>query len=154
MVVPEISLTPQTVDRFRQRFGNHVAVLHSGLTQKERFIEWKKIKEEKVSIAVGARSAIFAPFKNLGIIVIDEEHDTSYKQASNPRYHARDSAIIRARNQNAVILLGSATPSLESIKNVELGKYSYLTLQKRVSNRLLPIVKIVNMKQEMSSKLK
>jgi len=152
MVVPEISLTPQTIARFRHRFGPQVAALHSGLTQKERFAEWKKIREGKVSIAVGARSAIFAPFKNLGIIVIDEEHDTSYKQDANPRYHARDSAIIRARDQNAVILMGSATPSLESIKNAELGKYSYLSLGKRVHNRLLPIVKVVNMKQEIDLK--
>ncbi|HIF03729.1 MAG TPA: primosomal protein N' [Nitrospinaceae bacterium] len=152
MVVPEISLTPQTVERFRKRFGNQVAVLHSGLTQKERFIEWKKIRDEKVSIAVGARSAIFAPFKHLGIIVIDEEHDTSYKQDSCPRYHARDSAIVRAQKQNAVVLLGSATPSLESIKNVEKGKYHYLSLKSRVHNRLLPIVKVINMKQEMDLK--
>jgi len=152
MVVPEISLTPQTVERFRLRFGNQVAVLHSGLTQKERFLEWKKIRDEKVSIAVGARSAIFAPFKHLGIIVIDEEHDTSYKQDSCPRYHARDSAIIRAQKQNAVVLLGSATPSLESIKNAEKGKYHYLSLENRVHNRLLPIVKVINMKQEMDSK--
>ena len=152
MVVPEISLTPQTVERFRQRFGNQVAVLHSGLTQKERFTEWKKIRDEKVSIAVGARSAIFAPFKRLGIIVIDEEHDTSYKQDSCPRYHARDSAMIRAQKQKAVVLLGSATPSLESIKNVEWGKYHYLSLEKRVHNRLLPIVKVVNMRQEMDFK--
>ncbi|MBT3515651.1 MAG: primosomal protein N' [Nitrospina sp.] len=152
MVVPEISLTPQTVERFRRRFGNQVAVLHSGLTQKERFNEWKKIQDEKVSIAVGARSAIFAPFKDIGIIVIDEEHDTSYKQDSCPRYHARDSAIIRAQKQNAVVLLGSATPSLESIKNAEKGKYHYLSLENRVHNRLLPIVKIINMKQEMALK--
>ena len=149
MVVPEISLTPQTVERFRRRFGNQVAVLHSGLTQKERFLEWKKIRDEKVSIAVGARSAIFAPFKHLGIIVIDEEHDTSYKQDACPRYHARDSAIIRAQKQNAVVLLGSATPSLESIKNAEKGKYHYLSLENRVHNRLLPTVKVINMKQEM-----
>jgi len=152
MIVPEISLTPQTVERFRQRFGDRVAVLHSGLTQKERFYEWGKIRDEKVSIAVGARSAIFAPFKNLGIIVIDEEHDTSYKQESCPRYHARDSAIIRAQKQNAVVLLGSATPSLESIKNAERGKYHYLSLKNRVHNRLLPIVKVINMKAEMDSK--
>ena len=152
MVVPEISLTPQTVERFRRRFGDQVAVLHSGLTQKERFAEWKKIHEGKVSIAVGARSAIFAPFKRLGIIVIDEEHDTSYKQDSSPRYHARDTAMVRAREQNAVVLLGSATPSLESIKNAESGKYRYLSLEKRVHDRLLPMVKIVNMKQEMDLK--
>jgi len=152
MVVPEISLTPQTVERFRKRFGNQVAVLHSGLTQKERFIEWKKIRDEKVSIAVGARSSIFAPFKHLGIIIIDEEHDISYKQDSCPRYHARDSAIVRAQKQNAVVLLGSATPSLESIQNVEKGKYHYLSLKSRVHNRLLPIVKVINMKQEMDLK--
>ena len=152
MAVPEISLTPQTVERFRQRFGDQVAVLHSGLTQKERFYEWKKIRDEEVSIAIGARSAIFAPFKDLGIIVIDEEHDTSYKQDSCPRYHARDSAIIRAQKQNAVVLLGSATPSLESIKNAEKGKYHYLSLENRVRNRLLPIVKVINMKEEMDSK--
>jgi primosomal protein N' (replication factor Y) (superfamily II helicase) len=152
MVVPEISLTPQTVERFRKRFGNQVAVLHSGLTQKERYIEWKKIRDQRVSIAVGARSAIFAPFKHIGIIVIDEEHDTSYKQDSCPRYHARDSAIVRAQKQNAVVLLGSATPSLESIKNAEKGKYHYLSLKSRVHNRLLPIVKVINMKQEMDLK--
>ncbi len=152
MVVPEISLTPQTVERFHQRFGDKVAILHSGLTQKERFTEWKKIRDGKVSIAVGARSAIFAPFNNLGIIVIDEEHDTSYKQDSSPRYHARDSAIMRGQKQNAVVLLGSATPSLESIKNTEKGKYNYLSLENRINNRLLPIVKIVNMKQEMNLK--
>ena len=152
MIVPEISLTPQTVERFQKRFGDQVAILHSGLTQKERFSEWKKIQDEKVSIAIGARSAIFAPFKNLGIIVIDEEHDTSYKQDSCPRYHARDSAMVRAQKQNAVVLLGSATPSLESIKNVERGKYKYLSLEKRVHNRLLPMVKVVDMKQEMDLK--
>ncbi len=152
MVVPEISLTPQTVERFRLRFGDQVAVLHSGLTQKERFAEWKKIHNGKVSIAIGARSAIFAPFKRLGIIVIDEEHDTSYKQDSSPRYHARDTAMMRAREQNAVVLLGSATPSLESTKNAESGKYHYLSLGKRIHNRLLPMVKIVNMKQEMDLK--
>ena len=152
MIVPEISLTPQTVERFQKRFGDQVAILHSGLTQKERFFEWKKIQDGKVSIAIGARSAIFAPFKNLGIIVIDEEHDTSYKQDSCPRYHARDSAMVRAQRQNAVVLLGSATPSLESIKNVERGKYKYLSLEKRVHNRLLPMVKVVDMKQEMDLK--
>ena len=95
MMVPEISLAPQTVERFRQRFGDRVAILHSGLSQTERYLEWKKIRDEKVSIAVGARSAVFAPFKNLGMIVIDEEHDSSYKQDSTPRYHARDTAVDR-----------------------------------------------------------
>ncbi|MCH8156283.1 MAG: primosomal protein N' [Nitrospinae bacterium] len=152
MIVLEISLTPQTVERFQRRFGDQVAVLHSGLTQKERFLEWKKIREEKVSIVVGARSAIFAPFKNLGIIVIDEEHDTSYKQDSSPRYHARDTAMVRAREQNAVVLLGSATPSLESAQNAASGKYRRLVLGNRVLNRLLPMVKVTDMKQEMEEK--
>ena len=148
MMVPEISLTPQTVERFRQRFGDRVAILHSGLSQKERFIEWKKIYERQVSIAVGARSAIFAPFSNLGIIVIDEEHDGSYKQDSIPRYHARDTAVMRAHSQNAVVLLGSATPSLESIHNTHLDKYKYLSLEKRIGDRMLPIVSMVDMRKE------
>ncbi len=148
MMVPEISLTPQTVGRFHQRFGNRVAILHSGLSQAERFLEWKKIREGKVSIAIGARSAVFAPFKNLGIIVIDEEHDGSYKQDSNPRYHARDTAVMRARSLNAMVLLGSATPSLESIQNTKQGKYKYLSLENRIGERMLPIVSLLDMKRE------
>jgi len=152
MMVPEISLTPQTVARFHERFGKNVAILHSGLSQRERYLEWKKIQEERVSIVVGARSAIFAPFKNLGVIVIDEEHDSSYKQDSNPRYHARDTAIVRARAENAVVILGSATPSLESLANTESGKYRYLSLDKRVQDRLLPVVEIVDMQKEKDQK--
>ena len=148
MMVPEISLTPQTVERFHQRFGNRVAILHSGLSQKERFLEWKKIHDKQVSIAVGARSAVFAPFTNLGIIVIDEEHDGSYKQDSTPRYHARDTAVMRAHLQNAIVLLGSATPSLESVHNTQLDKYKYLSLKKRVEDRLLPLVSLVDMRIE------
>ena len=148
MMVPEISLTPQTVSRFHARFGKKVAILHSGLSQKERYLEWKKIREARVSIVVGARSAIFAPFKNLGVIVIDEEHDSSYKQDSNPRYHARDTAIVRAREENAVVILGSATPALESLANTEADKYHYLALDKRVEDRLLPVVEIVDMQKE------
>ena len=148
MMVPEISLTPQTVERFRQRFGDRVAILHSGLSQTERYLEWKKIRDEKVSIAVGARSAVFAPFKNLGMIVIDEEHDSSYKQDSNPRYHARDTAVMRAQSLNAVVLMGSATPSLESVQNTRLGKYNYLSLGNRIGERMLPIVSLVDMRRE------
>ncbi len=148
MMVPEISLTPQTVERFRQRFGDRVAILHSGLSQTERYLEWKKVRDEKVSIAVGARSAVFAPFKNLGIIVIDEEHDGSYKQDSNPRYHARDTAVMRARDVNAIVLMGSATPSLESVQNTRLGKYKYLSLESRIGTRMLPIVSLLDMKRE------
>jgi primosomal protein N' (replication factor Y) (superfamily II helicase) len=148
MMVPEISLTPQTVERFRQRFGDRVAILHSGLSQTERYLEWKKIREGKVSIAVGARSAVFAPFKNLGMIVIDEEHDGSYKQDSNPRYHARDTAVMRARSLNAVVLMGSATPSLESTQNTRLKKYIYLSLESRIGESMLPIVSLVDMIRE------
>ena len=147
-MVPEISLTPQTVARFHARFGNKVAILHSGLSQKERYLEWNRIREARVSIVVGARSAIFAPFKNLGVIVIDEEHDSSYKQDSSPRYHARDTAIVRARTENAVVILGSATPALESLANTESGKYHYLNLDKRVEDCLLPVVEIVDMQKE------
>ena len=152
MMVPEISLTPQTVDRFHARFGKNVAILHSGLSQRERYLEWKKIQEGRVSIVVGARSSIFAPFKNLGVIVIDEEHDSSYKQDSSPRYHARDTAIVRARSNNAVVILGSATPSLESLANTKSGKYHYLSLDKRVQDRLLPVVEIVDMQKEKDEK--
>ncbi len=148
MMVPEISLTPQTVDRFRRRFGEKVAILHSGLTRIERYNEWEKVLEGRVSIVVGARSAVFAPFQNLGIVVIDEEHDTSYKQDSTPRYHGRDTAIVRARAQNAVVILGSATPSIESRDNAESGKYRYLSLDTRIRNRLLPLVRVAGMNKE------
>lgn len=152
VMVPEISLTPQTVGRFQRRFGDRVALLHSGLSNVERYQEWEKIRQGHVSIAVGARSAVFAPFKNLGIVIIDEEHDTSYKQDSSPRYHARDTAIIRARDQKAVVILGSATPSMESRRNCESGKYHYLSLPQRVQDRLLPIVEINDMRKEKSEK--
>lgn len=148
MMVPEISLTPQTVSRFQKRFGDQVAVLHSGLSNSERYLEWMKIRDGRVSIVVGARSAVFAPFKNPGIIVIDEEHDSSYKQESTPRYHARDTAIVRAREQNAVVILGSATPSMESRKNAESGKYALLSLTKRIGQALLPTIKLVDMRRE------
>ncbi len=148
MMVPEISLTPQTVSRFQNRFGGRVAILHSGLTQRERFLEWDRVRNNQVSIVVGARSAVFAPFSNLGVIVIDEEHDTSYKQDSSPRYHARDTAIIRARDENAVVILGSATPSMESLYNARTGKYRLLSLDRRVGDRLLPVVRTVDMNKE------
>ena len=148
MLVPEISLTPQTVNRFQRRFGSKVAILHSGLTNIERYLEWKKIREEQVSIVVGARSAVFAPFKNLGVLIIDEEHDTSYKQDSVPRYHARETAIERARSSGAVVILGSATPSLESRRKTTTGEYQYLTLQERIGDRLLPVIRIVDMRKE------
>ena len=148
MLVPEISLTPQTVNRFQRRFGSKVAILHSGLTNIERFLEWKKIREEKVSIVVGARSAVFAPFKNLGVLIIDEEHDTSYKQDSVPRYHARETAIQRAQACGAVVILGSATPSLESSQKASTNEYQYLALEERIGDRLLPVIRIVDMRKE------
>ena len=148
MLVPEISLTPQTVTRFQRRFGSKVAILHSGLTNIERYLEWKKIREQKVSIVVGARSAVFAPFKDLGVIIIDEEHDTSYKQDSVPRYHARETAIARAQACGALVILGSATPSLESRKNTATGEYEYLALEQRIGDRLLPMIRIIDMRKE------
>ena len=117
VLVPEIALTPQTVHRFRERFGDSVAVLHSHLTAKQRLIQWQRIRNGEASVVIGARSAIFAPFKNLGLIIIDEEHETSFKNISTPFYHARETAIERARLENAIVILGSATPSLESYYN-------------------------------------
>ncbi|MFA5499938.1 MAG: primosomal protein N', partial [Candidatus Omnitrophota bacterium] len=121
MLVPEISLTPQTVERFVSRFGNKVAVIHSKLTAAKKFLEWKRIKEGRANIVVGARSAIFSPMKDLGVIIVDEEHETSYKQDDVPRYHARDVALIRARLNNCPLILGSATPSLESYYKAKAG---------------------------------
>ncbi len=148
VLVPEIALTPQTAYRFRARFGNSVAILHSGLTNIERFLEWRRIRDGEVSIVVGARSAVFAPFEKLGVIIIDEEHDGSYKQDTSPRYHARDAAIVRARQENALVVLGSATPSLETRHNAGQGKYTHLKLDKRIGANLMPVVQMVDMRIE------
>ena len=148
MLVPEISLTPQIVDRFVTRFGDNVAILHSGLSDTEKYDEYRKIREGKVKIVVGARSAIFAPLDNLGIIVIDEEHSTTYKQTNNPRYHARDVAIMRGKYHKAPVVLGSATPSLESFARAKKGVYQMLTLSKRAGAGKMPIVDIIDMKNE------
>lgn len=152
MLVPEISLTPQTIERFVSRFGGHVAVLHSKLTPAKRFLEWKKIKEGRANIVVGARSAIFSPMERLGLIIIDEEHETSYKQDDVPRYHARDVAEERARLNDCPLILGSATPSLESYYKAKEGAYKLIRLTKRVEERLLPKVKIVDMRMELATK--
>ncbi len=144
VLVPEISLTPQTVSRFRARFGEEVVVLHSALTAAQRHDTWREIHRGAFSVVVGVRSAIFAPMKNLGLIVVDEEHDGSYKQGEAPRYHARDVAVVRARFEGVPVILGSATPSLESYANSKSGKYRLLKLEKRVEERPLPGVKIVN----------
>lgn len=149
VLVPEISLTPQTVERFRARFGNMVSVLHSGLTDSQRYEEWMKVHRGEVKIAVGARSALFAPFRKLALIVVDEEHDSSYKQSETPRYHARDVAVVRGKMEDAVVILGSATPSLESYYNALNGKYTLAAMTKRTDETiLLPEVKIVDMRLE------
>jgi primosomal protein N' (replication factor Y) len=147
VLVPEISLTPQTIEAFRGRCGD-VAVLHSHLHSAERSNHWRRIAKGAVQVIVGARSAIFAPTRNLGLIVIDEEHETSFKQESTPRYHARDVAVMRARLENIPILLGSATPSLESWHNAQKGQYTLLTLPKRVADRPLPQVKLIDLRHD------
>ncbi len=147
VLVPEIALTPQTVDRFRAVFGDKIAVLHSALSDGERYDEWLALREGRKRIAVGARSAIFAPLENLGAIVVDEEHESSYKQGETPRYHAREVAIVRARNEGAIVVLGSATPSLESWVNAQSGKYTLLSLPQRVGEATLPLVDVVDLRE-------
>lgn len=155
MLVPEISLTPQTIERFISRFGKEtVAVIHSKLTPAKRFLEWKKIKEGRARIVVGARSAIFSPVRDLGLIIIDEEHETTYKQDDVPRYHARDVAEERAKLNNCPLILGSATPSLESYYKAKEGRYMLIKLTKRIDERLLPKVKIVDMRMELATRKK
>lgn len=147
-LVPEISLTPQMVYHFKSRFGDEVAVLHSRLNEGEKYDEYRKIVEGKVHIVVGARSAVFAPFKNLGAIIIDEEHTTSYKQDNNPKYSAIEIAIERAKNNNAIVILGSATPSLETYARSIKGLYTLVELKHRVNTNNLPLVEIVDMSKE------
>ena len=152
VLVPEISLTPQTVERFKARFSSGklqtlVAVLHSHLSAGERHDEWHKIRQGRARIVIGARSAIFAPVEPLGLIIVDEEHEHTYKQEEAPRYHARDVAIMRGRMESAVVVLGSATPSLESYYNCRKGKYTLLELPERVDNQKMPRVRVVDMRQ-------
>jgi primosomal protein N' (replication factor Y) len=152
VLVPEISLTPQTVERFKARFSSGklqtlVAVLHSHLSTGERHDEWHKIRQGRARIVIGARSAIFAPVEPLGLIIVDEEHEHTYKQEEAPRYHARDVAIMRGQMENAVVVLGSATPSLESYYNCKKGKYTLLELPERVDNQKMPRVRVVDMRQ-------
>ncbi|MDR6997957.1 primosomal protein N' [Neobacillus niacini] len=149
VLVPEIALTPQMVNRFKGRFGNLVAVMHSGLSAGEKYDEWRKIQRREVGVVVGARSAIFAPFENLGIIIIDEEHETSYKQEDMPRYHARDVAIKRAKTYNCPVVLGSATPSLESFARAQKKVYQLLSLPSRMNNQALPSVETIDMREEL-----
>jgi len=147
VLVPEISLTPQTIRSFQGRCGN-VAVLHSHLHSAERGSHWRRIAQGEVQVIVGARSAVFAPTRSLGLIVIDEEHETSFKQEMTPRYHARDVAVMRARLENIPIILGSATPSLESWYNAQRGQYTLLELPKRVLDRPLPRVHFIDLRHD------
>ena len=145
MLVPEISLTPQMTERFISRFGQEVAILHSGLSNGEKYDQWRKVERGEAKVVVGARSAIFAPLKNIGAIIIDEEHEASYKQDSNPRYHAREVAVLRAQYNQAVLLLGSATPSLESRARATKGVYELLHLTQRANPAAkIPTVKVVD----------
>ncbi|PZF87721.1 primosomal protein N' [Listeria ivanovii] len=149
VLVPEISLTPQMVERFKSRFGSEVAVLHSALSAGEKYDEWRKIERKEARVVVGARSAVFAPFENLGIIIIDEEHEASYKQEDNPRYHARDVAIWRANKYQCPVVLGSATPSLESFARAKKGVYTLIELPSRVNAQAMPEVNVVDMREEL-----
>ncbi len=151
LLVPEIALTPQMISRVISRFPDRVAVIHSSLTIKQRYEQWKKIKENEVDVVVGARSAVFAPFDNIGIIIVDEEHENTYKSESSPRYHAVEIARYRAKQDGAVLLLASATPSVDSYYKAKNGKYKLLELNKRATDAALPEVKIVDMRKELEA---
>jgi primosomal protein N' (replication factor Y) len=149
VLVPEITLTPQTVERFKARFPRElVAVLHSHLSAGERHDEWHRLRRGAARVAIGPRSAVFAPVQQLGLIVVDEEQEISYKQEETPRYHARDLAVVRAQVEKCAVVLGSATPSLESFHNVRIGKYRLLRLAARVDDRRMPMIRIVDLRQE------
>jgi primosomal protein N' (replication factor Y) len=148
LMVPEIALTPAAAAIFRAAFGARVAIQHSGLSDGERYDQWQRIRRGEVDVVVGTRSAVFTPLANLGLIVVDEEHDGSYKQEESPRYHARDVAVVRARSANALVVLGSATPSLETYHNAQSGRYVLITLERRVLDRPLANVTIVDMRAE------
>lgn len=152
VLVPEISLTPQTIERFSKKFTT--TVIHSRLTPKERFESWNKIIQGKVDVVVGARSAVFAPFPNLGLIIIDEEHDSSYKQDSQPRYHVREIALERSKLSNIQVILGSATPSLETFHLFQQNKsgFAYVEMKSRIDNYPLPPVELIDMRQELKEK--
>lgn len=147
VLVPEISLTPQLVNIFKKRFGKTIAILHSGLSNGEKYDEWRKIEKKEVKVVIGARSAIFGPFTNLGIIIIDEEHETTYKQENNPKYNAIDIALWRGKKYNCPVVLGSATPSIESYTRAKLNIYELCELKNRINNKL-PKVTLINMKDE------
>ncbi len=148
MLVPEIALTPAIASSFRARFGARVAIQHSGLSTGERHDQWHRIRRGDVDLVIGTRSAVFAPLAHVGLVIVDEEHDTSYKQDETPRYHGRDVAVMRAQLAGALVVLGSATPSMESYRNARLGRYTLLTIERRVLDRPLANVRIVNMREE------
>jgi len=148
MLVPEIGLTPAVAGQFHHRFGARVAILHSAFHDSERAQEWRRIRSGEAQVVVATRSGVFAPVRNLGLIIVDEEHDQSYKQQETPRYHGRDVAVVRARDRGAVVVLGSATPSLESRFNAERGKYERLLLPERVESRPMPVVQVIDTRQE------
>ena len=147
-MVPEIALTPSVAALFRGAFGDRVAIQHSALSDGERHDQWHRIRRGDVDVVVGTRSAVFAPLTRVGVIVVDEEHDTSYKQEETPRYHGRDVAIVRGREAKALVVLGSATPSMESYQHAVSGKYAQATLERRVLDRPLASVRLVNMREE------
>lgn len=151
MLVPEISLTPQMVDRFLARFGDCIAVLHSKLSASERHDQWQKIKEGQAKIVIGARSAIFAPVQNLGIIIIDEEHDTSYKSEMSPRYNAKEVSKYIAKQNDIPLVLGSATPCITTFAKAKAGKIELITLTKRANKSSLPEVNIIDLRQELAN---
>ena len=147
LLVPEIGLTPQLMARVRARFPISVAVLHSGLSDKERLRGWLQARDGKAQIVLGTRSAVFTPMQSLGVIIVDEEHDTSYKQQEGFRYHARDIAVMRARRENIPVILGSATPSLDSLRNVIKGSYERLVLPNRTRTAALPVVHLLDLRR-------
>ena len=152
VLVPEISLTPQLIERFAARFGDQIAVLHSHLTDRERTNQWWSVVDKEKKILIGARSALFCPIEDLGLIIVDEEHEPSYKQEEKLRYHARDSAIVLAKILNVPIVLGSATPSLESWSHAQTGRYHLHSMTKRVADRALPTVEVIDMRTERTSR--
>ncbi len=151
LLVPEIALTPAVAASFQRAFGGRVAIQHSGLSDGERHDQWHRIRRGDVDVVVGTRSAVFAPIRSLGLVIVDEEHDGSYKQEESPRYHGRDVAVMRARQAGALAVLGSATPSMESYQNARNGRYTLVTLNRRVLDRPLADVRIVDMREELAS---
>ena len=147
MLVPEIALTPVFSRRLRAVFGSEVAILHSNLSPGERFDEWRRIRRGDARIAIGTRSAVFAPLENIGLVIVDEEHDPSYRQHESPFYNARDVAVMRAHLAGAVVVLGSATPAMESFYNAQTGKYTYLRLPDRIGGRGLATAELIDMRE-------